>query len=111
MGTLMGMVHFRLIDGQVRDVEVSDGTSIMLAAIRNNVKGVEAECGGSLDCATCHVYVRTEDVERLMPPSETEADMLSAVAAERRPNSRLSCQLVMSPALDGIEVRVPDKQL
>ena len=110
MGTLMGMVHFRLIDGQVRDVEVSDGTSIMLAAVRNNVKGVEAECGGSLDCATCHVYVKMEDIGRLTPPSETEVDMLSAVAAERRPNSRLSCQLVMSPVLDGIEVLVPDKQ-
>jgi 2Fe-2S ferredoxin len=85
-------------------------TSVMLGAIQNNVPGIEAECGGCCSCATCHVYVDESWFAKLPAKDAMEDDLLSGVAAERRPTSRLSCQINMTLELDGLVVRIPEKQ-
>ena len=107
----MPQVTYILPDGSERRVEVAEGTSVMLGAIQNNVAGIEAECGGSCACATCHVYVDAAFLPHLEAPGETEQELLTVVAAERKPNSRLSCQLVMTANLEGLVVQIPDTQL
>jgi 2Fe-2S ferredoxin len=91
-------------------VDASGGTSVMQAAVSNGVTEVVAECGGTLACATCHVYVAEEFLDRLPAVSEDEEEMLDYTATEREPGSRLSCQLPMGPDLDGIVVRCPTTQ-
>lgn len=103
-------ITYLLADGARRDIDASSGASIMETAIRNNVKGIDAECGGCLSCATCHVYVDDTWFAKLPAPEPDESDMLGFVASERKPTSRLSCQLVMNEALDGIVVQVPPAQ-
>ncbi|MDQ2801504.1 MAG: 2Fe-2S iron-sulfur cluster-binding protein, partial [Pseudomonadota bacterium] len=76
--------------------------------MQNDVPGILAECGGVMSCATCHVYVDPAWLDRLPPPSTDEDDMLDNTAAERRANSRLSCQIKMAPELDGLRVQVPE---
>lgn len=106
----MARITYVLADGTRRAVDVPDGTSVMLGAVNNNIRGIDGECGGCLSCATCHVYV-DEEFLRLLPAAHAdELDMLKGVAAERRPNSRLGCQIVLGPALDGIVVNVPERQ-
>jgi 2Fe-2S ferredoxin len=102
---------FLQIDGSETTVDVARGESVMRAAIRNNVDGILAECGGSLTCSTCHVYVDDAWVERLEPVEADEAEMLEYTASERRSNSRLSCQIRMTDALDGLRLAVPASQL
>jgi len=82
----------------------------MTAARLNSVNGIEAECGGSLSCGTCHVYVVGDYSARLPPPSAAEEEMLSLVAADRRESSRLSCQILISGEVDGIEISIPESQ-
>jgi 2Fe-2S ferredoxin len=106
----MPVVVYVLKDGSERRADVPVGTSVMLGAIQNNIKGIDAECGGCCSCATCHVYVDPAHVNRLPAPDPMESELLTGVAAEQRPNSRLSCQLVMTAALDGLIVRVPETQ-
>ena len=106
----MPKITYILNNGERREVDAKSGASVMEAAIKNNVKGIDAECGGCLSCATCHVYVDEAWLAKLPPPEPDETDMLGFVAAEEKPNSRLSCQLVMSESLDGIVVSVPDRQ-
>lgn len=101
---------FVLNDGSEQEIEVVRHESLMGVAVRNNVEGIAGECGGGLTCATCHVYVDPQWVPRLKPPQADEADMLQFTAAERRANSRLSCQLRMSEELDGLRVTVPEFQ-
>ncbi|TDQ44459.1 2Fe-2S iron-sulfur cluster-binding protein [Tepidicella xavieri] len=91
-------------------VQARPGQSLMQAAIAANAPGIEADCGGLLTCATCHVYVREPWHAQLPPPSADEDSMLDFSAAERRPNSRLSCQIALTPALDGLVVDVPPTQ-
>jgi 2Fe-2S ferredoxin len=98
-------------EGESDVLEVAVGTSVMQAAIGNGIDGIVAECGGSMMCATCHVYVDEAQLDRLPPMSSIENDMLDSTASERRPNSRLSCQLVVTPAFDGLIVRLPDSQI
>ena len=95
--------------GTVHEVEGDVGSTVMEAAIRNAVPGIEAECGGALACATCHVYVRENWFEKTGGPSEMEEDMLD-FAFDVRESSRLSCQIKLTDELDGIVVRVPAKQ-
>ena len=94
---------------QVLDVPL--GTSVMRAAIVNGVDGIVAECGGEMMCATCHVYVEPEQLDRTSPQSDDEKAMLEFTASERKPNSRLSCQLVATPELDGLVVYLPETQV
>lgn len=108
----MTRVRARLTDpqGLVHEVSAPAGTSLMRAATDAGVDGIAADCGGCLSCATCHVYVEAPWCERLPPPGADEQAMLEMTAAERIPGSRLSCQILLTPALDGLCVRLPDTQ-
>jgi 2Fe-2S ferredoxin len=82
----------------------------MQAAIAHGIEGIVAECGGSAMCATCHVYLDEADTQRAPVMQDEENEMLEFTASERKPTSRLSCQLVMSPELDGLTVYLPPEQ-
>ncbi|ESR26692.1 2Fe-2S iron-sulfur cluster-binding protein [Lutibaculum baratangense] len=96
-------------NGDVHEVEAEVGSTVMETAIRNMVPGIEAECGGALACATCHVYVDDAWREKTGTASEMEEDMLD-FAFEVKPTSRLSCQIKITEELDGLTVRVPERQ-
>ncbi|TCL73514.1 2Fe-2S iron-sulfur cluster-binding protein [Rhizobium sp. BK251] len=96
-------------DGTRFDIEAANGSTVMENAVRNSVPGIEAECGGACACATCHVYVDGEWADRVGPPEPMEEDMLD-FAFDVRPSSRLSCQIKVTPALDGLVVHVPERQ-
>jgi len=104
----MPKVTYHQTDGVERTIEVPVGWSLMEAAIQNDIAGIVAECGGGCACATCHVYI--ESAQALPAIGDMEGDMLECTAAERRPNSRLSCQLKMTAELEGLVVSVPDRQ-
>jgi ferredoxin, 2Fe-2S len=96
--------------GQHTELRAKEGQSLMQAAVDGNVAGIAADCGGAMTCATCHVYVRAPFAQQLPPPSEDESGMLAFTAAERQPHSRLSCQIELTPALDGLAVDLPPTQ-
>jgi ferredoxin, 2Fe-2S len=97
-------------DGRAVTLEVATGASVMSAAMNAGLEGIEAQCGGNMICATCHCYVQDPWLQKLPPPSADEQLMLQNVAAELRDNSRLSCQLLMRPELDGLTVQFPERQ-
>ncbi|WP_066713172.1 2Fe-2S iron-sulfur cluster-binding protein [Novosphingobium sp. KA1] len=103
-------LRFVAADGAAREVDVPPTGSLMEAAVRNGVDGIVAQCGGACACATCHVIVPVDWFSRLPPPDEAETDMLECVE-EPRPTSRLSCQIRLSAALDGLAVNLPASQL
>lgn len=105
----MAKITYITFDGTVYDIEARNGTTVMENAVRNAVPGIEAECGGACSCATCHVYVDEGWMEAVGAPEPMEEDMLD-FAYDVRPNSRLSCQIKVKPALDGLVVRVPERQ-
>ena len=106
----MPTVTYVLKTGEERSLTVPVGGTVMRAAIQADLPGIDAECGGCCSCATCHVYVDPSFVDRLPAPSEDEQDLLTGVSAEQKPNSRLSCQITMTEALDGLIVRIPERQ-
>lgn len=91
-------------------VDAPAGFSVMEAAIENNVAGIDADCGGCLSCATCHVFVEDEWLAKLPPREDDELDMLDCTAEDSTDNSRLSCQIKITDELDGIRVRMPEHQ-
>ena len=97
-------------NGVSRLVEVRAGTTAMEAAVDNDIEGIVAECGGACSCATCHVYVDPAWAAKLPPPDSQESGMLECVL-DRQDTSRLSCQIVLTPALDGLIVRIADEQI
>jgi 2Fe-2S ferredoxin len=97
-------------NGDERVLEVAPGLSVMEGAVHNNVRGIIAECHGACSCATCHVYVDPSWVEQVGEKTETELSMLEAVL-DPQPNSRLACQIKVTEALDGLIVRIPEKQI
>jgi 2Fe-2S ferredoxin len=97
--------------GKETTLDIEVGTSVMQAAVLHGVDGIVAECGGSCMCATCHVYVRDDQLAKTPPMQDDEDAMLEGTASERRPNSRLSCQLVVSPEMDGLVVHLPETQI
>jgi 2Fe-2S ferredoxin len=105
----MPKITFIDASGQSRTVEAQVGSTVMETALRNSVPGIEAECGGACACATCHVYVAPQWTDVTGKASQMEEDMLD-FAFEVRPNSRLSCQIKVSEALDGLVVTTPGKQ-
>lgn len=105
----MPKVTFVQSDGSAMQVEADDGTTLMRAAVENAVEGILATCGGSLSCGTCHLYVDDAWQDRVGAPNEDEEVLLEFVAG-RQPNSRLSCQVAIDGALDGLVVRVPEEQ-
>jgi 2Fe-2S ferredoxin len=96
-------------DGTTYEVDAVNGSTVMENAIRNDVPGIVAECGGACACATCHVYVDEAWMEIVGRPAPMEEDMLD-FAADVRPSSRLSCQIRVRDELDGLVVRVPERQ-
>tara|TARA_B100001029_G_scaffold127156_1_gene106215 strand:- start:23 stop:343 length:321 start_codon:yes stop_codon:yes gene_type:complete len=96
-------------NGKSETIEVSSGLSVMEGAIQNNINGIDADCGGSMACATCHVYVQEKWLNKLSKIEDAEQDMLD-MAFEPKKNSRLSCQILISDELDGLVVTTPKKQ-
>lgn len=103
-------IHFIAADGSQQTVPGKPGHSLMQAAERAKVAGIAADCGGSLTCATCHVKVAPEWASRLPKPSGEELAMLEFTASPREANSRLSCQITLTPELDGVVVHLPVSQ-
>jgi ferredoxin, 2Fe-2S len=98
-------------DGTREAIDVPVGTSVMRGAILNSVDGIVAECGGEMMCATCHVYVEPAQLPLTPAQSDDEKAMLEFTASERKPNSRLSCQLVVTSEMDGLVVHLPETQV
>ena len=95
--------------GNSKTIEVENGLSVMEGAIQNDIPGIDADCGGSMACATCHVYVEEKWLNKIPKAEEAEVDMID-MAYEPKKNSRLSCQLIVSDELDGLTVFTPAKQ-
>jgi 2Fe-2S ferredoxin len=107
----MSSIIFIHPDGRAERVEAEPDGSAMLAALSHGIDGIVAECGGCAVCATCHVYVEDGWLLKLPPVSGDEDDLLEGVATERLPNSRLSCQIKITPELDGLVLRLPERQI
>ena len=96
-------------EGNSKTIEVENGLSVMEGAIQNDIPGIDADCGGSMACATCHVYVEENWLNKLPKAEDAEIDMID-MAYEPKKNSRLSCQLIVTNELDGLTVTTPSKQ-
>ena len=105
----MPKITYKNKSGNSKTLEVEKGLTVMEGAIQNNVPGIDADCGGSMACATCHVYVDDDWVDKLPQKDDGEEDMLD-MAFEPKKNSRLSCQIIVSDELDGLVVNIPSKQ-
>ena len=97
-------------DNQSHTIEVQNGLTVMEGAVQNDIPGIDADCGGSMACATCHVYVKEDWFNKVPSKTEGEDDMLDQ-AYEPKKNSRLSCQLIISDELDGLIVNLPEKKV
>jgi ferredoxin, 2Fe-2S len=106
----MAKVTFIRPDGTHIAVDAETGESLMQTATRMDIDGILAECGGNAMCATCHVYIEARATDQLPAMDDSEEEMLQCTAAERTPESRLSCQIPVSEALDGLVVRLPETQ-
>jgi ferredoxin, 2Fe-2S len=106
----MAIVKFIHPNGKEQDVQIDPGASLMEGARRVGLSGIEGECGGNMSCATCHVYVDEEWLNKLASIDKMEDELLDGTASPRRSTSRLSCQLTMSEALDGIRIYIPETQ-
>ena len=106
---VMAKIIYKNNNGDPKAVEVENGLSVMEGAIQNEVAGIDADCGGSMACATCHVYVEEKWLNKIPKAEEAEVDMID-MAYEPKKNSRLSCQIIVSDELDGLEVTTPVKQ-
>ena len=105
----MPKINFVDSDGTNREVETKNGTSVMEAAVQNMIPGIDADCGGACACATCHVYVSNDWMDKLNTKDDMEDSMLD-FAEDVQENSRLSCQILMNDQLDGITVTTPESQ-
>ncbi len=105
----MPKIIFNDNKGNSNTIEVENGLSVMEGAIQNDIPGIDADCGGSMACATCHVYVEEKWLNKLPKAEEAEIDMID-MAYEPKKNSRLSCQIIVSEDLDGLTVTTPAKQ-
>ena len=106
---LMAKITYITHDNQNYSIEIQNGLTVMEGAVQNDVPGIDADCGGGMACATCHVYVKEEWFDKLPKKENGEEDMLD-MAFEPKKNSRLSCQLIVSDTLDGLVVNIPSKQ-
>jgi 2Fe-2S ferredoxin len=95
--------------GNSKTIDVENGLTIMEGAIQNKIPGIDADCGGSMACATCHVYVEEKWLNKIPKAEEAEIDMID-MAYEPKKNSRLSCQLIVTDELDGLKVTTPAQQ-
>ena len=105
----MAKIIYITHDDKKSTIEVQNGLTVMEGAVQNDIPGIDADCGGGMACATCHVYVKEEWFNKLPKKEDGEEDMLD-MAFEPKQNSRLSCQIVVSDELDGLTVNIPSKQ-
>lgn len=105
----MARITYITHDGTPFEISADNGTTVMENAVRNAVPGIDAECGGACACATCHVYVDPAWTDAVGAPAPMEEDMLD-FAYDVKPTSRLSCQIKVTAALDGLVVRIPERQ-
>ena len=105
----MPKITYKDNQGNSKTIEVEKGLSVMEGAIQNDIPGIDADCGGSMACATCHVYVEEKWLDKLSKAEEAEVDMID-MAFEPKKNSRLSCQIIVSDELDGLKVITPSQQ-
>jgi len=105
----MAKITYKDNQGNSKTIEVEKGLSVMEGAIQNDISGIDADCGGAMACATCHVYVEENWFNKLPKAEDAEVDMID-MAYEPKKNSRLSCQIIVSDELDGLEVTTPEKQ-
>ena len=106
---LMAKITYITHDNQNHTIDVQNGLSVMEGAVQNDIPGIDADCGGGMACATCHVYVNDEWFDRIPSKEDGEEDMLD-MAFEPKKNSRLSCQIIVSDELDGLIISIPQKQ-
>jgi ferredoxin, 2Fe-2S len=107
----MPLVTYVAYGGTSHSIDVASGENVMHGAVYNGIEGIVGECGGGLACATCHCYVDEAWTGKVGgPSSQDEVDMLESTASEVKPTSRLSCQIVVSPDLDGLVVHLPENQ-
>ena len=107
---LMAKITYIEHNGKSHTINVENGLTVMEGAVQNDIPGIDADCGGSMACATCHVYVKEDWFNKVPSKQEGEDDMLDQ-AFEPKTNSRLSCQLIVSDELDGLVVNLPEKQV
>ena len=105
----MPKIIYKDYQGNSKTINVNNGLSVMEGAIQNEISGIDADCGGAMACATCHVYVKDEWFNKIPKAEDAEVDMID-MAYEPKKNSRLSCQIIVSDELDGLEVTTPEKQ-
>ena len=105
----MPKINYIDSEGNSKTIEVEKCLSVMEGAIQNDIPGIDADCGGSMACATCHVYVEENWLNKLPKAEDAEIDMID-MAYEPKKNSRLSCQLIVTNELDGLTVTTPAKQ-
>ena len=106
----MAKITYITDDNKDHTIEVQNGLSVMEGAVQNDIPGIDADCGGSMACATCHVYVKDDWYDKLDEKSEGEDDMIDQ-AYDPKKNSRLSCQITVSDKIDGLVVHLPEKQV
>ena len=105
----MSKITYITADHQTHTIDVENGLTVMEGAVQNDIPGIDADCGGGMACATCHVYVAEDWFNKLKKKEDGEEDMLD-MAFEPKKNSRLSCQIIVSDELDGLKVNIPSKQ-
>ena len=105
----MPKITYKDKDGNSKTIEVEKGLTVMEGAIQNEIPGIDADCGGSMACSTCHVYVEEKWFDKLPKAEDAEVDMID-MAYDPKKNSRLSCQLIVTNELDGLIVTTPEKQ-
>ena len=106
----MAKITYNTHDNKNYSIDVQNGLTVMEGAVQNDIPGIDADCGGGMACATCHVYVNEEWLDKLPSKEDGEEDMLD-MAFEPQQNSRLSCQIMVSDDLDGLSVYMPEKQV
>ncbi|MFI1462411.1 2Fe-2S iron-sulfur cluster-binding protein [Nocardia carnea] len=106
----MPKVFYTQPGGEVKVIDGAVGDSVMSTAVKNGVKGIVGQCGGTLSCATCHVFLDRNELGHFADPGEDEDDMLDCTASDREDNSRLSCQLTLSDGID-LHVIIPEEQV
>ena len=105
----MAKIIYKDNQGNSKTISVENGLSVMEGAIQNDIPGIDADCGGAMACATCHVYVEKNWFNKLKKAEDAEVDMID-MAYEPKKNSRLSCQIIVSDELNGLKVTTPEKQ-
>ena len=106
----MAKITYFTHDNKTHSIDVKNGLTVMEGAVQNDIPGIDADCGGGIACATCHVYVKDDWFNKLPKKAEGEDDMLDQ-AFEPNSYSRLSCQITVSDELNGLVVHLPEKQL